>query len=51
VHRNPKQPICGWVEKLVRRGPCAYFIVGKKRDGSPVEIRLSRASFHIEACT
>jgi hypothetical protein len=36
------------VDKLVRRGPRAYFIVGNKPDGSPVEIRLTAVSFHME---
>jgi hypothetical protein len=35
-------------EKLVRRNPREYFMVGKKPDGSPVEIRLTARSFHME---
>ena len=32
-------------EKLVRRGPREYVIVGKQHDGEPIEVRLSPASF------
>ena len=28
-------------EKLVRRGPCDYFMVGTMPDGREVEVRLS----------
>jgi hypothetical protein len=35
-------------EKLVRRGPRHYFMVGKKPDGSSVEVRLTAGSFHME---
>jgi hypothetical protein len=51
MHPHPKKP---WIlvqpraEKLVRRGPRKYFLVGKKPDGSRVEIRLTAGSFHME---
>jgi hypothetical protein len=35
-------------EKLIRRRPREYFMVGKKPDGSPVEVRLTAGSFHME---
>jgi hypothetical protein len=36
-------------EKLVRRGPRDYFMVGKRPDGSAAEVRLSGGvSFHME---
>jgi hypothetical protein len=34
--------------KLVRRSRRDYFIVGKKPDCGPVEIRLTGGSFHVE---
>jgi hypothetical protein len=49
VHMDLDNPIVPpKVDKLVRRGPRAYFIVGNKPDGSPVEIRLTAVSFHME---
>jgi hypothetical protein len=50
MHPHPEKPIFVQPksEKLVRRGPRKYFIVGKKPDGSPVEIRLTAGSFHME---
>jgi hypothetical protein len=33
------------VEKLVRRGPREYVMVGTKPDGEPIEVRLAPASF------
>jgi hypothetical protein len=50
VDPHPEKPIFVQpkVEKLVRRGPRDYFIIGKKPDGSPVEIRLSAVSFQME---
>ena len=35
-------------ERLVRRGSRDYFMVGKKPDGSAVEVRLTAGSFHME---
>jgi hypothetical protein len=35
-------------EKLVRRGPREYFIVGTKPDGREVEVRLTAGTFHME---
>ena len=32
-------------EKLVRRGPRAFFLVGSKPDGERVEVRLTSARF------
>jgi hypothetical protein len=57
VHRSPwffqpdpQKPFfaAAKAEKLVRRGAREYFMLGKKPDGSPVEIRLTAGSFHIE---
>jgi hypothetical protein len=50
MHPHPKKPIFVQpkAEKLVRRGPRKYFIVGKKPDGSSVEIRLAAGSFHMD---
>jgi hypothetical protein len=47
---DPQKPFFVAVkgEKLVRRGPREYFMLGKKPDGSPVEIRLTAGSFHME---
>ena len=47
---DPQKPffVPATAEKLVRRSPREYFIVGKKPDGSPVEIRLTAGSFHME---
>jgi hypothetical protein len=47
---DPQKPffVAAKAEKLVRRGPREYFMFGKKPDGSPVEIRLTAGSFHIE---
>ncbi len=40
---NPEKPffVPAKAETLVRRGPCEYFMLGKKPDGSEVEVRLS----------
>jgi hypothetical protein len=47
---DPKKPI--WThakpEKLVRRGPRHYLVVGTKPDGARVEARLAAGSFHME---
>jgi hypothetical protein len=47
---DPQQPffVPAKGEKLVRRSPREYFMVGKKPDGSPVEVRLTAGSFHME---
>ena len=47
---NPEKPfsVAAKAEKLVRRGPCEYFIVGKKPDGREVEARLTAATFKVE---
>ncbi len=36
-------------EKLVRRGPREYFIVGRKPDGSEVEARLTSVTFEADS--
>jgi hypothetical protein len=38
-------------EKLVRRGPREYYIVGRRPDGSAIETRLSAVSFRMEGLT
>jgi hypothetical protein len=35
-------------EKLVRRRPCEYFIIGRTPDGRPIEIRLTPFTFTME---
>jgi hypothetical protein len=35
-------------EKLVRRSPGRYFMVGKQPDGREVEVRLTFGTFHME---
>jgi hypothetical protein len=47
---DPQKPffVPAKAEKLVRRSPHEYFMVGKKPDGSPVEVRLTAGSFHME---
>ncbi len=32
-------------EKLVRRGPRAYYLIARKSDGSRMEVRLMPANF------
>jgi hypothetical protein len=47
---DPQRPffVPAKAERLVRRGSRNYFMVGKKRDGSAVEVRLTAGSFHME---
>jgi hypothetical protein len=47
---DPQKPffVPAKAEKLVRRAARQYFMVGKKPDGSPVEVRLTAGSFHME---
>jgi hypothetical protein len=35
-------------EKLVRRSPREYFLVGRKPDGREVEVRLTAGAFRIQ---
>jgi hypothetical protein len=35
-------------EKLVRRGPCEYFLVGTKPDGERVEACLTSVTFRMD---
>lgn len=35
-------------EKLVRRSPREYFLVGRKPDGRQVEVRLTAGTFRTE---
>ena len=50
VQPDPEKPffVPAKAEKLVRRGPCEYFLVGKKPDGREVEVRLTSVRFRIE---
>lgn len=47
---DPEKPIFvpAKAEKLVRRSPREYFMVGRKPDGREVEVRLTSGSFHLE---
>ena len=47
---DPRKPffVPAKAEKLVRRSLREYLMVGKKPDGSAVEIRLTAGSFHME---
>ena len=47
---NPERPyfVQRKPEKLIRRGPCDYRIVGKNPDGTRAEPRLSAVTFRIE---
>lgn len=47
---NPEKPffVAAKAEKLVRRGPCEYFMVGRKPDGREVEVRLRSVTFNME---
>jgi hypothetical protein len=47
---DPEKPIFvpAKAEKLVRRSPREYFMVGRKPDGREVEVRLTSGSFHME---
>ncbi len=44
---DPEKPLFvpAKAEKLVRRGPCEYFMIGRKPDGREVEVRLTSVSF------
>jgi hypothetical protein len=47
---NPQKPffVSAKAEKLVRRSPREYFMVGRKPDGSEVEARLTSGTFKME---
>ena len=47
---DPKKPffVQPKAEKLIRRGPCEYFIVGRTPDGRRIETRLSSVTFRME---
>jgi hypothetical protein len=47
---DPEKPlfVAAKAEKLVRRAPRHYFMVGRKPDGSTVEVRLTSGTFHME---
>jgi hypothetical protein len=47
---DPEKPVFepAKAERLVRRSPREYFMVGKKPDGSQVEVRLTSGSFHMD---
>ena len=47
---DPEKPffVAARAERLVRRAPREYFMVGRKPDGREVEVRLGPASFKIE---
>ena len=47
---NPEKQffVAAKAEKLLRRGPCEYVLVGKKPDGRRVEARLTSVTFEIE---
>jgi hypothetical protein len=47
---DPEKPlfVVARAEKLVRRGPREYFMVGRKPDGREVELRLTSGTFHME---
>lgn len=47
---DPEKPffVAAKAEKLVRRSPREYFMVGRRPDGRQVEIRLTSGSFHVE---
>ena len=40
--------VAATAEKLVRRGPRKYFMVGRKPDGGEVEVRLGAVTFEME---
>jgi hypothetical protein len=45
---KPEKLVQPKAEKLVRRGPRRYFLLGKTPDGRPVEIRLVAGAFLME---
>ena len=47
---NPEKPffVAAKAERLVRRGPCEYFLVGRKSDGREVEARLTSVALRTE---
>jgi hypothetical protein len=47
---DPRTPffVPAKAEKLVRRSPREYFLVGRKPDGREVEVRLTAGEFRIE---
>jgi hypothetical protein len=47
---NPEKPffVPARAEKLVRRDPRQYFMVGRKPDGREVEVRLTSGTFKTE---
>jgi hypothetical protein len=47
---DPQKPffVPAKAEKLVRRSPREYFLVGRKPDGREVEVRLTAAVFRLE---
>ncbi|MCA1709964.1 MAG: hypothetical protein LC808_44445 [Actinobacteria bacterium] len=48
---DPEKPffVPAKAEKLVRRGPCEYFMVGRKPDGREVDVRLTPVAFKMES--
>jgi hypothetical protein len=48
---DPQKPffVPARAEKLVRRGPREYFMVGRKPDGHEVEVRLTAGTFRMES--
>jgi hypothetical protein len=47
---DPRKPffVPAKAEKLVRRSPREYFLVGRKPDGREVEVRLTAGAFRME---
>ena len=47
---DPEKPffVQSKAERLVHRGPCDYFLVGKTPDGREVEARLTSVTFKME---
>ncbi len=47
---DPEKPffVQAKAEKLVRRGPREYFLVGKKPDGREVEAQLTAVTLRLE---
>jgi hypothetical protein len=50
VQPDPEKPffVQPRAEKLIRRGPCEYFIVGKTPDGRQINTRLTSVTFKTE---